>query len=215
MNRRLLILPLLALIAVLLLLAVAIAAGGVPNSLVTPLISGMVAALLTGGLGLWGMWMNLTHQIERDRLDRIRDAYAKLLRSAHLHVQAAGEAMLYPNGRPFPEPYGFSAGGAYMPTMDPLVKERAQYNPYSVEESLLEQGKDLAIEAESAIYLEEGSKSGVLSAFGRVEVSYDELRKSLAENNEAVTTELHKAFDKSVEDLREAARIRLNKIAGR
>jgi hypothetical protein len=73
----------------------------------------------------------------------------------------------------------------------------------------------LAIEAESAIYLEEASKSGVLSAFGRVEVSYDELRKSLAEKNEAVTTKLREVFDKAVEDLREAARIRLNKIASR
>lgn len=215
MNRRLLILPLLALITVLLLLAVATAAGAVPNSLVTPLISGMVAAFLTGGLGLWGIWMNLTHQIERDRLDRIRDAYAKLLRAVHLHVQAAGEAMLYPKGRAFPEPYGISVSGAYMATMDPLVKERAQYNPYSVEESLLEQAKDLAIEAESAIYLEEGSRSAVLKAFGRVEVSYDELRKSLSEEDEAVTTKRRNAFDKAVEDLREAARIRLTKIAGR
>ncbi len=210
MRRRVLVLPLVALILALLIVLSLVLSGGVPGSLLAPLASGIVAAFLTGGLGLWGIWMNLNHQIERDRLDRIRAAYAKMLQAAHRITQAADEATWYPQGRAFPGPDSLQLH--YMASLDVLVKERAQFNPYHVEEALLDEARDLAIEAESAIFLEEGAGSAVISRWGVVEWAHGEFRKALSGTDAAATTEQRTSFLEAVDRLRDEAHGRLKRL---
>lgn len=104
MGRRVLVLPLAILLSLALLLAALTAAGGIPISIATPVISGVIAAMLTGGLALLGIWMNIRYQIDRDRIERLRVAYAELLRAGDKVFEALLEVTNFPTGRPFLEP---------------------------------------------------------------------------------------------------------------
>src|SRR6266851_9603096 len=164
MGRRYLALPLGILLAVLALLAALTAAGGIPVSIATPLISAVVAAVLTGGLGLLGIWMTIRYQVEHDRLERLRDGYAKLLR-AGVHInEAVNEVTEFPQGRPYPavaqDPFLSSVSAR-----EQDARDRARYDPMHVETAIVDRAFDLFADAESTIFLEEGPASPVLEAW--------------------------------------------------
>lgn len=157
MGRRYLALPLAVLLAVLALLAALTAAGGIPVSIATPLISAVVAAVLTGGLGLLGIWMTIRYQIERDRLDRLRDSYAKLLRAGVHITEAVNEVTEFPQGRPYPA----ATTNTFMSSVSAAeqdARDRARYDPMHAETAIVDRAFDLFAEAESTIFLEEGAR---------------------------------------------------------
>jgi hypothetical protein len=213
-GRRYLALPLGILLAVLALLAALTAAGGIPVSIATPLISAVVAAVLTGGLGLLGIWMSIRYQIEHDRLDRLRDGYAKLLR-AGVHIgEAITEVIEYPQGRPYPAVPIQAVSTVSAREED--ARERARYDPMHVETAIVNRAFDLFAEAESAIFLEEGPDSPVLEAWATVADAYNKFRVIASEvglaDDAAVLSrrqELLAALDK----LRLAAHVDLRKLA--
>lgn len=65
--------------------------------------------------------------------------------------------------------------------------DRANYNPFHVESSLLAAALDLRAQAEASIYLDEGDESRVLYASTQLAQAYDEWRSSL--NDETVNVE--------------------------
>jgi hypothetical protein len=178
MSRRVLALPLAVLVAILLLLAALTTTGGIPQTLAVPLISGVVAAMLTGGLALLGIWINIRYQIDRDRLERLRVAYSQLLRASDKVFEAMLEVTNFPNGRPFPEPGGISISPAFRPPTQ-LDIERAKHDPFQIESALLSQALDLRAQAEATIYLDEGDASRVLYESSRLAQCYDEWRNSV------------------------------------
>ena len=58
------------------------------------LLSGVVAAVLSSAVGLYGVWLNLSRQTERARFDRLLEAYGKLLRAGDKLRAAATELMM-------------------------------------------------------------------------------------------------------------------------
>lgn len=216
-NRRILALPLGALGALLLLLAAFTAVGGIPQPIATPLISGVVAAMLTGGLALLGIWMNIRYQIDRDRIERLRVAYAQLLRAGDKIFEALLEVTNFPSGRPFPEPAQLVIGGAFGGPPTQLDIERAKYDPFHIETSLVSDALDLRAQAEATIYLDEGTESRVLYASSQLAQAYDEWRRALADKSVAPERreELRLEIPTALIELRDVAHKELKRLVGR
>ncbi len=212
MSRRVLVIPLGILVALALLLAALTAAGGIPTSIATPLISGVVAAMLTGGLALTGIWMNIRYQIDRDRIALLRDAYTKLLRAGVKVRDAHGEMRLFPKGRPYRAPFGFSAG---MPMSEQAQRDWANFNPREVEERLTEEATDLYTEGETVIYLEQGADSPVLQAWTDLADAFEFWRGAiLIEEPERAKT-LEPRLQTAMIELRRVAHHDLKQLARR
>ncbi len=210
MGRRYLALPLVLFLCALLLLAALTAGGAIPSSLATPLVAAVLAATLTGGLSLWGIWMNTRYQIERDRIERLREAYAQMLRAGDKIVEATNELAAYPGGRPFPEPPQLTLGHLHGPPTQ-LDIERAKHDPYQVETSLVSQALDLHAEAEATIYLEVGSGSAVLECWTELVVVYDKWRRTLSTTGEDVDA-LRARIPEALSSMREAAHRELRRL---
>jgi hypothetical protein len=215
-NRRVLALPLGVLGALVLLLAALTAVGGIPQSIATPLIAGVVAAMLTGGLALLGIWMNIRYQIDRDRIERLRVAYAQLLRAGDKVFEALLEVSNFPNGHPFPEPAQLVINAAWGPPSQ-LDIERAKHNPFHIESSLVSEALDLRAQAEATIYLDEGDESRVLYASTQLTQAYDRWRHSLTDESVIPERrhELRLEVPTALVELREVAHKELKRLAGR
>lgn len=211
MGRRYLALPLVLFVCALLLLAALTAGGAIPSSLAAPLVAAVLAAMLTGGLSLWGIWMNTRYQIERDRIQRLREAYAQLLRAGDKIIEATREVAAYPTGRPFPEPgHTFTVRPLYSPPTQ-LDLERAKHDPFQVETSVLSQALDLHAEAEATIYLEVGSDSAVLERWTELGSAYDAWRGGLSTTGED-TDALRAKISGALDAMREAAHRELRRL---
>jgi hypothetical protein len=177
-------------------------------------ISGVVAAMLTGGLALLGIWMNIRYQIDRDRIERLRVAYAQLLRAGDKVFEALLEVSNFPNGRPFPEPAQFVISTSYGPPTQ-VDMDRAKHNPFRVETALLSEALDLRAQAEATIYLDEGDESQVLYASTQLAQAYDEWRNSVMD--EAMDPEkrgdLRRAVPVALVNLRDVAHKELKRLA--
>ena len=215
MGRRLLVLPLSLLVSVLVLLAALTAAGGIPISVAIPLISGVVAALLTGGLALTGIWMNVRYQIERDRIERLRQAYVQILRAGDAILEAVKEVSAYPRGRPFPEPPGVVVSGSVFGPPSQLDIERARHDPWQVEDALIRRALDLAADAEATIYLEVGSENTVLETWRYLQIAHDKWREAVSDSDQSSEQDaLRKKVSVVFELLRENAHRALKQLGG-
>jgi hypothetical protein len=211
MGRRYLALPLVLFLCALLLLAALTAGGAIPSSLATPLVAAVLAAMLTGGLSLWGIWMNTRYQIERERTERLREAYAQLLRAGDKIVEATNELSAYPAGRPFPEPrYVISPSHVHGPPTQ-LDIDRAKHDPFYVETAAVSQALDLHAEAEATIYLEVGSGSPVLERWTELVDAYETWRRALLTTGEDVDA-LRARIPETLNALREAAHRELRRL---
>jgi len=210
MGRRYLALPLVLFLCALLLLATLTLGGAIPSSLATPLVAAVLAAMLTGGLSLWGIWMNTRYQIERDRIERLRAAYAQLLRAGDKIIEATHEVTAYPTGRPFPGPATFTVRELHAPPTQFEI-ERAKHDPYQVEVSVLSHALDLHAEAEATIYLEVGSDSPVLARWTELVDAYDTWRRSLSKTDEDVNA-LRARISEALGSMREAAHRELRRL---
>jgi hypothetical protein len=210
MSRRYLALPLVLFLCALLLLAALTAGGAIPSTLATPLVAAVLAAMLTGGLSLWGIWMNTRYQIGRDRIERLREAYAQLLRAGDKIVEATREVSAYPMGRPFPGPASFTFRELNAPPTQ-LDIERAKHDPFQVETSVVSQALDLHAEAEATIYLEVGSDSPVLERWTDLVAAYDTWRRSLSDTGEDVDA-LRGKIPEALDSMREAAHRELRRL---
>jgi hypothetical protein len=210
-SRRVLTLPLSLLVAVAFLLAALTFAGGIPSSISVPLIAGVVASLLTGGLTLLGIWMNIRYQIDRDRLDRLREAFGKLLKASVKAREAAEEVARFPKGRPHPS-LGI-IGSATMTAADQIAL--GSFEPHAEEEALIEAATDLFTEAEVVIDLELGPNAAVLRVWKDLAEAFEQWRSAVyaedAERAQAVRSRLQS----KIIELRDVARAELSRLANR
>ncbi len=168
------------------------------------LLSAVVAAVLSSSLGLYGVWLNLSHQTQRDRFDRLLEAYGKLLLAGDKVRAAATDLLLYPRGRP--SPY-ISATGV---TIGPLPPEARTWNPHHVSDALFDDAQQL--EAEAEIFLEEGEDSEVLRAWAAVDKALGELPPALAAKDSRPLTDRRQDVIDAVETLRDVAHRRLKSL---
>jgi hypothetical protein len=206
MGRRVLVLPLAILLSLALLLAALTAAGGIPTSIATPVISGVVAAMLTGGLALLGIWMNVRYQIDRDRVTLLRDSYAKLLRASVKVRETHSEMLLFPQGRPYPGPIPITASSE-------AWRDFYKHEPREVEHALIDAAMDLFTEAETVIYLEQGAESPVLKAWEELATAFELWRGAVLIDDSEKAKKLQGGLQNALLELRQTAHNDLKKLA--
>lgn len=212
MGPRVLVIPLGILLAVFALVVALTALGAIQTTIATPLISAFGAATLTGAVALWGIWMNIRHQIDHDRVALLRAAYTKLLRAGVKVRDAHGEMRLFPKGRPYRGPLTFSAVGGMS---EEAQRDWAKYNPREVEERLAEEAMDLFTEAETVIYLEQGAESPVLRAWTELADSFEFWRGAILIEDPDKAKALEPRLQATMIELRRVAHHDLKQLARR
>jgi len=170
------------------------------------LLSGVVAAVLSSAVGLYGVWLNLSRQTERARFDRLLEAYGKLLRAGDKLRAAATELMMYPKGRP--SPYEVSTGARVSST----PPEARSWNRYYISDALFDEAQQLGDEAEAVIVLEEGEASEVLGAWQAVLKTLDPLPAAVAAKDGRRLEDLREDVMEGVAYLRVIAHRRLKSL---
>jgi hypothetical protein len=175
------------------------------------LIGAVVAAILTSGVGLSGVWVNLIHETAKARHDRLLQAFGKLLLACDRSRALVDELRRFPNGRPNP----FLPETISNASPRPMIVEERSWDPYHVANAAAAEMDRLGAEAEATIILEEGESSAVLAAWRTVcartrefqSIVFDEDRwDTLIEHHERVLEALGTLREVAYRDLKRLAR---------